>query len=66
MRIGAAIVRGRVRRVAATKGTILRSSDGDTWTAEPSGTTAALHGVWAVGGDAWAVGDQGALLHFSP
>jgi hypothetical protein len=50
-----------------TKGAVLTSSDGDTWTARSSGTTATLHSiVWInPGGSAGlfvAVGDSGTIL----
>jgi hypothetical protein len=39
--------------------------NGTTWTAHDSGSTNALHGVWAVGSSAWAVGNEGTVVHWT-
>lgn len=50
--------------VVGTSGTILHSSDGTTFTAEPSGVTFNLNGVGGSGpNDVYAVGDHGTILH---
>lgn len=47
------------------RGTILRSTGGNVWTAMPSGTTASLNAVWGNGTTAFAVGDDGVVLRYT-
>jgi hypothetical protein len=44
-------------------GLILRSTGNDDWTAESSGTTNNLRALWGAGGEVWAVGAAGTILH---
>ena len=47
-------------------GTILRWN-GSGWSSVSSGTASSLSSVWGSGpSDVWAVGDAGAITHYSP
>jgi len=42
---------------------IYHSTDGSSWSSVPA--PAPLHGIWAGGGEAFAVGDGGLIMHFT-
>ncbi len=45
-------------------GAILQSSDGTTWTTPIDGAQTLFYGVGATTGEAWAVGDSGAMMQY--
>jgi photosystem II stability/assembly factor-like uncharacterized protein len=55
---------GTTAFVVGDGGALLRSDDGgETWQALDSTTTEDLHAVWGVGGEIYAVGDAGVVVH---
>jgi hypothetical protein len=48
---------------AGAAGTLLRSDDSTSWSAESIASTADLFGVWISGTEAFVVGDGGLILH---
>ncbi|QLQ06122.1 MAG: hypothetical protein HZY76_08740 [Anaerolineae bacterium] len=48
---------------AGNVGTIVHTTDGSTWSTQPSGVTVALNGLFALdAAHAWAVGNAGTIL----
>jgi hypothetical protein len=48
---------------AVGRGGLILRKGASGWTREASGTAADLHAVWGMGGERFAVGDAGTILH---